>query len=266
MVQMRVEGGRPEENLARAEARIDEAARAGARVILLPEALDLGWTHPSARTAAETIPGGTACIRLIARARRHAVFVCAGLVERAGSRVFNSALLVGPDGSLLLHHRKINELEIGHDYYSPGDRLQVAETPLGTFGLMICADAFATGQVISRTLALMGAHVILSPCAWAVPADHDNSREPYGQLWRDHYGPVTRDFRIWIAGASNVGGLDSGPWAGRKCIGCSLLVGPNGEEVLMGPYGASAESILYAEIQPVARPAQGDGWARLKGD
>jgi len=263
MVQMRVDGGCPEENLARAEARIDEAAQAGARVILLPEAITLGWTHPSAATAAEGIPDGKSCERLIARARRHGVYVCAGLIEKEGSRVFNAGVLIGPDGSLLLHYRKINELEIGHEYYSPGDRLRVVETPVGTLGLMICADAFAPGQVISRTLAMMGAHVILSPCAWAVPAAHDNFREPYGQLWRDNYGPVARDFRIWIAGVSNVGTIDAGPWEGRKCIGCSLLVGPSGQQVLMGPYGDTADTILYAEIEPVPRLAQGDGWAKF---
>jgi predicted amidohydrolase len=263
MVQMRVDGGCPKENLARAEARIDEAAQAGAQVILLPEALSLGWTHPSAIAAAEVIPEGESCARLIARARRHGVYVCAGLIERQGSRVYNAGVLIDPEGSLLLHYRKINELEIGHDHYATGDRLQAVETPLGTLGLMICADAFAPGQVISRTLAMMGAHVILSPCAWAVPAAHDNTREPYGQLWRDNYGPVARDFRIWIAGVSNVGSINAGPWEGRKCIGCSLLVGPSGEQVLMGPYGATSEAILYAEIQPVPRPARGDGWAKF---
>jgi predicted amidohydrolase len=123
---------------------------------------------------------------------------------------------------------------------------------------MICADAFARGQVLARSLALMGTEVILSPCAWAVPADHDSARDPYGQLWRDNYGPVARDFRIWIAGTSNVGALTTGPWAGRKCIGCSLLVGPDGNEVLMGPYGENAEAILYADVTPVRRPARGD--------
>ena len=104
--------------------------------------------------------------------------------------------------------------------------------------------------------------IILSPCAWAVPADHDPAREPYGQLWRDNYGPVAQDFRLWIAGASNVGWITGGPWAGRKCIGCSLLVGPDGQQVLMGPYGVEADVILHADIQLVPRPAQGDGWGR----
>jgi predicted amidohydrolase len=262
LVQMRVDGGRKEENLARAEARVAAAAAAGAQVVLLPEALSIGWTHPSAVTEAEPIPDGPSCQRLRECARAHSIYLCAGLLELAGSKVFNSAVLFGPEGQLLLHHRKINELEIGHDCYALGDRLQVAATPLGTFGLMICADAFARGQVLARSLALMGADVILSPCAWAVPADHDNGREPYGQLWRDNYGPVARDFHLWIAGASNVGWIMAGPWAGRKCIGCSLLVGPDGHQVLMGPYGVDADTVLYAQVKPTLRPAQGDGWIR----
>ena len=51
---------------------------------------------------------------------------------------------------------------------------------------MICADAFADGLVISRTLGQMGATLILSPCAWAVPPDFN---QPSGQLWRDSYAP-----------------------------------------------------------------------------
>ena len=94
----------------------------------------------------------------------------------------------------------------------------------------------------------MGADLILSPCAWAVPADHDNRKEPYGQLWRDNYGPVARDFRLWIAGASNVGWITAGPWQGRKCIGCSLVVDPSGKPVLEGPYGPDAETILNVDI------------------
>ncbi len=263
MVQMRIDGGAKQENLQRAERRIAQAAAFGAQVILLPEALNLGWTHPSATAQADPIPSGESCKRLIECARKCKVMVCAGLIERSGSDVFNAAVLIGADGEIVLRHRKINELEIGHAYYSLGNGLQVARTPYGTFGVMICADAFARDQVLARSLALMGADVILSPCAWAVPATHDNSREPYGQLWRDNYGTVSRDFEVWIAGVSNVGWLTDGPWAGRKCIGCSLLVGPDGQEVQMGPYGPEADTILYADIKPIPRRAQGDGWERI---
>lgn len=251
LVQMRVEGGAKAANLSRAERFVAEAAGAGADVVLLPEALTLGWTHRSARTLAEDIPGGESCERLRAAAQREAVFVCAGVIERAGSLIFNSAVLFDPRGELLLHHRKLNELEIAHDLYSRGDRLAVASTRLGTLGLMICADGFAPGQAVSRTLGLMGADIILSPCAWAVPADHDNTREPYGGLWLDNYGPVAREYRLWIAGCSNVGPIVDGPWKGRACIGCSLVMGPDGKPVLRGPYGEDAESVLYVDL-PIA--------------
>lgn len=189
LAQMLVLPGDMAGNLARAGERIATAAARGASVVLLPEALDCGWAHPSARELAGTIPDGEACRFLCLAAQQRDVFICAGLVERVGERLFNAAVLIDPQGHVVLHHRKIHELDFARESYSVGDRLGVAETPWGRAGLMICADAFAPGQVISRSLAMMGARFILSPCAWAVPADHDNSQQPYGQLWLDNYGP-----------------------------------------------------------------------------
>jgi predicted amidohydrolase len=260
---MQVVGGDKQTNLRRAEAMIGQAARAGAAIVVLPEAMTLGWTHNSARTDADTIPEGIACRTLSQAARGHHLYVCAGVIERKGNQIFNSALLIGPDGELLAHHRKLNELHFAHELYGLGDRLQVTETPFGRVGVMICADGFACGQVISRALGYMGADLILSPSAWAVPADHDNAKEPYGQLWLDNYGPVARDFRLWVAGVSNVGWITDGPWKGRKCIGCSLVVDPNGQPALQGPYGVDAEALLYLNIELVPRPAQGDGWVEF---
>ena len=263
LIQMRVEPGAKEANLSRAEALTAQAAQNGARVVVLPEALTTGWTDPSARLLADEIPHGPGCVRLRDLARRHGLFLCAGLIERSGDVLFNAAILADPAGEILLHHRKLNELEIGHDLYAQGDRLAVARTELGTFGVMICADAFARGQVASRALGLMGADMILSPSAWAVPAGHDNTREPYGSLWVENYAPVARDFRLWIAGVSNVGPIHSGPWRGRKCIGCSLLMNARGQVVTQGPYGEDAESILYAEVELTPRPARGGGWETI---
>jgi predicted amidohydrolase len=255
MAQILVEGGRPEANLSRAVAAIRVAAEQGCRVVVLPECLNLGWTDPSARTLAEPIPGPH-FERLAAAARSGNVFVAAGLVERAGPRLFNSAVLISPDGVLLLHHRKINELDIAHDLYSIGDRLGVIETELATFGLDICADNFPDSLDIGRTLARMGAQVILSPSAWAVDADYDNAREPYGKLWLGSYSELARLFDVTVVGVSNVGWITSGPWKGRKCIGCSLAIGPDG--VLgRGPYGEDAEAITVVETVP--RPPIGRG-------
>ena len=248
LAQMLVVPGDKQANLNRAESWIALAASRSADVVVLPEALPLGWTHPSARTLADEIPDGESCARLRAAARAQHIFVCSGLVERAGDKLFNAAVLLDPEGRVLIHHRKIHELDLAHDLYARGDRLSVAETSLGRVGVMICADGFAPGQSISRTLGMMGARVILSPCAWAVPHDHDNEREPYGQLWLDNYGPVAREFGLSIVGVSNVGSITAGPWLGRKCIGNSLVVGPDGWEMVRGPYGEHAEALLMQEV------------------
>lgn len=260
LLQMHVTPGEPPANLARARRLIEKAAGSGAQVVVLPEAMDCGWTHPSARQLASPIPGGAVYEELAAAAARHGVYVCSGLTERAGGAVYNAAVLLSPRGELLLHHRKLNELEIAHELYAQGDRLGVARTELATLGLMICADGFAPGQVISRALALMGADVILSPSAWAVAADHDHAKTPYGGEWRDCYVPVAREHGLWIAGVSNVGPVTGGPWQGRRCIGCSLVIGPDGEEAACGPYGEGAEAVVYVEVEPHGRGVRGSGW------
>jgi predicted amidohydrolase len=259
LVQMPVIGGQREENLRRATQSIGKATEAGADIVLLPEALDCGWCHESARTEAGAIPDGDACKRLCESAREYAVHVCAGLVERAGEQLFNSAILISPEGEVLLHYRKLNELSMAHPLYGLGDRLNVVQTELGTIGLMICADAFAPGQVISRTLGMMGAQIILSPCAWAVPPGHNNDKEPYGQLWIDNYGPVAKDFQLWIAGASNVGWITDGPWTNYRCIGNSMVMAPSGEPALRGPYGVSASALLCVDIDIEPRSTRPDG-------
>ena len=58
LVQMTVEGGEPINNIARAKRLIKEAAQNNAQIVLLPEAMDLGWTDPSALTKALPIPEG----------------------------------------------------------------------------------------------------------------------------------------------------------------------------------------------------------------
>ncbi|MBI5010894.1 MAG: hypothetical protein HZB98_14865, partial [Bacteroidia bacterium] len=58
LVQMYVEPGNLQKNLSNADKLIAEAAAGGADFVLLPEVMDLGWTHPSAKQYADKIPGG----------------------------------------------------------------------------------------------------------------------------------------------------------------------------------------------------------------
>jgi predicted amidohydrolase len=261
LVQMLVEGGNRAKNLHHAEDLIAQAASQQADVVLLPEAMDLGWTHPSAKSEAGAIPGGETCQMLIGAAKKHSVYVCSGLIEKAqNGNVYNAAVVVDPGGDIILHHRKLAELDIGHEFYQQGDRLNVCHTGVGTLGLMICADGLARDRVLTRALGYMGADVILSPSSWAVLADHDNAQQPYGLGWREVYIPAAKEFSVWIASVSNVGWITAGPWRDRKCIGCSLVIGPDGREILQGPYGPDAETILYVDVDPVKRPTRGLGW------
>jgi predicted amidohydrolase len=180
----------------------------------------------------------------------------AGLVERAGDRRYNAAVLIDPRGEILLVHRKINELDIAHDLYSIGDRLAVAHTELGTLGINICADNFPNSLAIAHVLARMGAQLLLSPSAWAVDADHDNSARPYGERWRQSFGELGRLYDLPVVAVSNVGWLTGGPWKGRKAIGCSLATDRRGQILAVGPYGEAAEELIVVDIplrQPQAR-------------
>jgi predicted amidohydrolase len=260
VVQMYVEPGALNENLTHADKLISEAAAGGADLVLMPEVLDLGWTHPSAKQLADVIPGGKSFTSLSEAAKKNNVWLCCGIVERDGDAVYNAAVIINNKGDLQIKHRKLNELDIAHDVYAQGDRLNVCKTPWCTIGLMICADGTAIDHVLTRSLCYMGADVILSPSSWAVPPDHDNRKDPYGKTWRDAYMPVAKEFSVWIASASNVGPVTEGPWKNWKCIGCSLIIGPDGKEMLMGPYGEHAEKIMFYNINPVPRPARGTKW------
>lgn len=256
MGQQCVVSGDVEGNLRRAVVMIERAGRASCAVVVLPECLNFGWTDESALTLAPPIPGAHS-EELCRAARESNIFVVAGLVERAGDRLYNAAILIAPDGNILLKHRKINELDIAQHIYSTGDSLSVAHTPLGTFGVNICADNFPDALVIGHTLARMGAQILLSPCAWAMPPDHDNAREPYGALWEGAYSTLARLYDITVVGVSGVGWLRGGAWDGYKCIGCSLAIGPGGRVIAQAPYGENAEGLFAVPVEILPRSVTG---------
>ncbi len=250
--QMHVTGGNVEKNLDTAARMIGDGAKAGCHFVILPECLDTGWTNPLAMELATPVPGKTSQF-LCNVAERHQVHVVAGLTERDGEKVYNSAILISPDGKILLKHRKINILSIAQHLYSTGDSLRVVNTTIDgkqvKVGVLICADNFPNSLVFGHSLARMGAQVILSPCAWAVDSDHDNAKDPYGQMWKDAYSTLARLYDIPVVGVSNVGTIDAGPWKGRICIGNSIAVDAGGDVAAVGPYGVDAESLVQVRLE-----------------
>lgn len=78
MAQMSVVWGRAEKNLRHAAEMVEQAAARGADIVLLPECLDVGWTHPEAARRAAPVPGPRS-ERLAEAARANDVWVVAGL-------------------------------------------------------------------------------------------------------------------------------------------------------------------------------------------
>jgi predicted amidohydrolase len=234
MGQILIEAGQPQANLKRAVDAITNAAVAGCDLIVLPECLNIGWTDSRAITQAQPIPG--AHFELLAQAaRQNAIHVAAGLVERSGDKLYNAAVLIDAEGQLRLLHRKIHELDIA--------------THLGTIGLDICADNVPNSLAIGHVLARMGAQIIVSPSAWAVPPDHNQDTHPYGDLWRTSYQQLSKLYDLPIVGVSGVGWLEDGAWNGWKVIGCSLAVDADASIAAEAAYGPEAESLTIVELR-----------------
>ena len=232
--QVRVTMGDKKANTAALLRAVDEAAAAGCDVAVLPECSLAGWLSSSARSAAEPIPGPfTRKLQAIAKRRRMAIV--AGLEERDGDRVYNSAVMIGRDGAILGRHRKVNELEIGLKVYSPGMSLNVFDFEGRPTALTICADSWT--PTVTDALYQMGARLIFSPSAWAV--------EPGGEAtniaWiRECYRLRAVDRDLTIVSPNGVGNVTEGPWKGRILQGNSLVTGPDGKPLLQGPTNESA--------------------------
>ncbi|MBP7568527.1 MAG: carbon-nitrogen hydrolase family protein [Acidobacteria bacterium] len=248
MAQILVKASAADENLARAEAAVARAKALDCDFVVLPECLDLGWTNPAARQLATAIPGPFSD-RLAEAARQHAIHVVAGLHERDGERLFNASVLFDDTGRLLHKHHKINELDIAWDLYTRGDSLAVAPTRFGKVAISICADNAPASVSLGHAVGHLGARMLLSPCAWAVPADYDPVKEPYGwNVWDDSYPDIARRHRMPVIGVSNVGAMEAGPWKGRLCIGSSLAVSGHGTVLARGPYGVDAEALVTVDL------------------
>ena len=246
--QILVESGDPVGNLERAVVAVREAKSRGADIVVLPECSNFGWADSSAITQASPIISDPFVLGLRALAKSVDVFIAVGFVERSEHQLFNAAVLIDPAGEILIHHRKINELDFAREIYSTGSEVFVAETPLGTIGLMICADALSEEAAVIERLVALGADVILSPSAWAVPPNHDNTETPYGSLWVDAYRRGLGSSKSWVVATSNVGVISDGVWVGFPCIGNSIAVGPGAAELIVSPFGQTAVHTEIIEI------------------
>lgn len=233
--------GDPEANLKLSIEASREAFEAGANLVVLPELLLSGYISDRAQLAdiAEPIdgPAVTAWTELAAE---FGGFISVGFGERSGEKIFNSTVIVGPEGPEL-HYRKIHLFDDEKLGFDPGDLgLPVADLPFGRVGMCVCYDLRFVEVV--RGLALQGADLICVPTAWLAGFDK--------QKWDDKgLAPQANTAiiqanlsQVFIACASQVG-----PSGGRDFLGSSILVGPHGD-LRMGPLSGTETSVEIAEI------------------
>jgi predicted amidohydrolase len=160
--------GGTEVNLSRLEAMIRQAD--GAELLVLPELCHCGYRFESYRQAwelSETVAESGFVRRLHALCRERGLHIVAGLNEREGENLYNTAVLVGP-GGLLGRYRKMHLFMDEKDIFEPGDLgLPVFDIGLCRIGMLICFDWMF--PEVWRILALKGADIICHPSNLVIP-------------------------------------------------------------------------------------------------
>ena len=151
----------PEESVEQFLRTVEQRVEGRADLIVLPEGITIIGTGKTYVEVAETVPGPTT-EKLGALARRHKAWVAAGVYERDGRAVYNTAVLLDREGRVAGKYRKVylprEEVEGG---LTPGSAYPVFETDFGRVGLMICYDVFFPDP--ARALAAQGADILVLP-------------------------------------------------------------------------------------------------------
>jgi predicted amidohydrolase len=159
--------------------------------------------------------------------------IVVGFAERAGEDVFNSSVMLTPDGTRSVY-RKIHLFYPEKDVFRPGDRpFEVVETAGARLGMMICFDWIFPES--ARSLALLGADILCHPANLVLPYCQD--------------AMVTRalENRVFAVTANRIGTEER---AGKRLTftGLSEIVAPDGE--ILAKADATGEVVITAEIDP----------------
>ena len=225
LCQILVIDGDREGNFRRIEYALESARAQRAAIAAFPESAILGWENPDAHRLAAPIPGADTD-RIGELARKYGVMVSIGLDEKAGERLYDSAVLVDRAGRLLWRHRKLNVLaELMDPPYAEGEPEGIGsvETEYGRIGMLICADTFI--DAYAERTAAQRPDLMLIPYGWAAEMDR----------WPGHAkeleGVVTRRARQWgcpVVATDLVGVMTRGAWSGRTFGGASLVADGSG--------------------------------------
>ncbi|KJR45003.1 Aliphatic amidase amiE [Desulfosporosinus sp. I2] len=221
-------------NLARILETMEIAAANGSKLIAFTEAELTGYCFNDlheAKIYSEEVPGRSTG-KIINQAREHDLYVVVGLLENFQGKLFNSTVLIGPEG-IIGKYRKTHRIYLGADRFSEkGDiPYTVYSTPIGNIGLIICYDLLFPEAC--RALALQGADIIIN--STNLPLGTENFIEtllPARAL----------ENRVFMIASSRVG-----MERGMSFIGASSIVDPYGR--FLARAGSDQEEIIYADLK-----------------
>ncbi|WP_310598617.1 carbon-nitrogen hydrolase family protein [Desulfobulbus sp.] len=167
LLHLAVEHKQPERNRQHLLDLCWEAGEKKAQLVVAPELALSGYSFANIRDMepyAETADGPT--LRELAElCRVFGYYLCVGMAEREPhtGMLFNSAFVLGPEGTVLCRYRKINA---EFRWACPGDPDQdnTFTTPWGRIGVLICSDSYHS--LMPRVTALRGAKLLLVPANW----------------------------------------------------------------------------------------------------
>src|ERR1700722_11214511 len=242
----------PQENLAKAEARIRDAADRGAHIVCLQELFRSQYfcREEDARLfdLAESIPGPSTD-RLSAVAREKNVVVIASLFEKRAAGVYhNTAAIIDADGSLLGLYRKMHipddPLYFEKFYFTPGDLgFRTFDTAVGRIATLVCWDQWYPEA--ARLAAMGGAIILFYPTAigW-----HPAEKAEFGQAQHDAWRTIQRGHAIangiYVAAVNRVG-FEGPPDKGLEFWGASFVADPFGR--ILAEASHDKEEILIVE-------------------
>ena len=240
VIQMEPRIGETQANVERSLALIDEAADRGAQLVVLPELCNTGYVFNSRQEAAalsEPIPDGPTTGAWMAIAARRGLHIVAGIAESAGTVLYNSAAIIGPEG-LIGRFRKMHLWADEALYFTPGDLgFPVFDTAIGRIGCHICYDCWFPESF--RLAALQGAEIVCVPTNWVPIPGQDPEREAMANIL---VMAAAHSNSIYIAAADRIGSE-----RGQPFIGQSLIVGHAGWPVA-GPASTDREEVLLATV------------------